>query len=412
MIQRVQEKRLVDLLDRFPVVAVIGPRQVGKSTLVQRPNIGSGRKYITLDDYDALGLAEKDPKAFLTSSTPITIDEVQRCPSLLRYIKVAVDEKRKKGHFLLTGSAALDFVANFSSELAGRVGVMPLSPLSWRECEGRMEPPFWLSLLDETTLAESACTEKSRAPRISVEKALFAGGYPLAVTASDQAARNDWFASFRFTYLERDVRQISNIGNLAEFARLFQTVAGRTAQLLNSAALARDVGLKPATAGRYLSLLEASFQMTRLEPWFVNMGKRLVKTPKMYWSDSGFLLHMLGIRTVAELTAQHMDGPVIETFAMLEVLKQVEAYRSSARVYFLRSHDGVELDGLIVDGVKHLPFEIKASSTIRPGDAKHLETYMALTGKTCIGIVFYQGKEPRRLGHNVIALPLNVLAGP
>jgi len=239
--------------------------------------------------------------------------------------------------------------------------------------------------------------------------AMFSGGYPLAVTASTRDARRDWFSSYRFTYLERDVRQISNIGNLADFARLFQTVAGRTSQLLNIASLSRDVGLNAATAGRYLSLLEASFQIMRLTPWFSNMGKRLVKSPKVYWFDTGLLAHLLGLDTWADAAAHALGGAFLETFVMLEVQKQIGVYDPSMRLHFVRSHDGLEVDGLIVRGLKQLPFEVKASTTVRVEDGANLERYLNLSGSASVGVVFYRGTECRRLSAHVLAIPVSLL---
>ena len=409
MIKRVQEARLLELLGRFPVVAVIGPRQVGKSTLVQSESIGKGRSYFTLDDYDTLGLAEKDPRALLNAGSRVTIDEVQRCRPLLRGIKAEVDKDRVPGRFLVTGSANLNLTADLAQELAGRVGVLPLSPLSWRELEGRLARPLWLNWLGAENIEqiEAAC-DGLRVGGSGIP-ALFSGGYPPAVTAATPEARHDWFASYRFTYLERDVRQVANIGNLAEFARLFQTVAARSSKLMNMASLARDVGLNATTTGRYVSLLEATFQISRLVPWFVNIGKRLVKSPKIYWSDTGLLAHLLGLSATADVMASDYRGALVETFAVMEVLKHVEVFDPSLRVHFLRSHGGLEVDGLVVGGTRQLPFEIKASETARVDDAGNLEKYLTLSGGKSPGLVFYNGAECRRLSGRVLAVPLHAL---
>jgi len=409
MIKRVQDKHLLEMLDHFPVVAVIGPRQVGKSTLVRGDVVSPGRSYFTLDDFDTLGLAGKDPKALLSAGKAVTLDEVQRCPELLRYIKAEVDKDRRSGRFLITGSSDLNFTASLAKELAGRVGILPLPPLSWRELEGRLAPPVWLSWMNAGSIADMEASCKLVTPKVSDVEALFSGGYPLAVTAASAGVRRDWFASYRFTYLERDVRQISNIGNLSDFARLFQAVAGRTSQLLNIASLARDVGLNAATSGRYLSLLEASFQIMRLTPWFTNMGKRLVKSPKVYWSDTGLLAHLLGLETWSDVSVHGLVGALVETFAIMEITKQVEMFGPSLRLHFVRSHDGLEVDGLLVRGLKQLPFEIKASSTVRVEDSANLEKYMTLSGNASRGIVFYRGTECRRLSGRVLAVPLTAL---
>lgn len=411
MIKRVYEQRLGELLHTFPVVAVIGPRQVGKSTLVQAGEKLSRRPYLTLDDFDVLGMAEKDPRALVSGRDCLTVDEVQRCPSLLRAIKAEVDLDRRPGRFLLTGSSDLNFTANLAGELAGRVGVLSLPPFMWRELEGQLEVPAWLAWINCERIEEIESGVSAIVPRLSDVDAMHLGGYPLSVTAASESARRDWFESYRFTYLERDVRQILNIGSLSDFARFFQTVASRSSKLSNIAALARDIGLKAATAGRYLSVLEASFQIQRLAPWYANIGKRLVKTPKIYWRDTGLLGHLLGVASWPEAVAQSLDGPVFETFLMMEIAKQVEAFEPAMRLHFVRSHDGLEVDGVLVRGLKQLPFEIKSSVSVRAEDASALETYLELSGLGSVGVVFYRGTECRRLSRRVLAVPQTALLG-
>jgi predicted AAA+ superfamily ATPase len=411
MIHRVHERRLLELLDTFPVVAVLGPRQVGKSTLVQTGTELTQRRYVTLDDFDVLGAAEKDPRALLEGRGRVTVDEVQRCPGLLRAIKAEVDRDRQPGRFLLTGSSDLNLTANLAGELAGRVGVLSLPPLTWREWEGRLAPPIWLNWIDKTRIEDIEADLEPIVPIHSDVEAIHVGGYPLSVTASNEQARRDWFASYRFTYLERDVRQILNVGSLSDFSRFFQTVASRSSKLSNVAALARDVGLKAATAGRYLSVLEASFQVRRLAPWFANVGKRLVKTPKLYWQDVGLLGHLLGLTDWADAVEQSFDGPLFETFFMMEIAKQVDVFAPDMRLYFVRSHDGLEVDGVLVRGLKQMPFEIKSAATVRAEDAEPMERYMELSGSGALGLVFYRGTECRRLSRRVLAVPQTAVLG-
>jgi uncharacterized protein len=390
-------------------VAVLGPRQVGKSTLVQHGPTLSRRRYCTLDDFDMLGLAQKDPHALLGGGEAMTLDEVQRCPSLLRSVKSEVDRDRRPGRFLLTGSADLNLTADLSSELAGRVGVLQLPPLSWREIEAQLAPPAWLNWLEVRRIEDVEADARNYSPTVSDIEAMWAGGYPLSATAPNAQVRRDWLAAYRFTYLERDVRQISNVGNLADFARLFQAVAARSAQLLNIASLSRDVGLKAATAGRHLSVLEASFQILRVAPWFSNLGKRLVKSPKVYWRDTGLLAHLMGLDTWEDARQQNLSGALFETFVMMEIHKQIEVFRPDARLHFIRSHDGLEVDGLLVRGLKQLPFEIKASETVRTEDAAPLEKYMDLSGSAPFGLVIYRGTTCRRLSRRVLAIPQTAL---
>lgn len=197
----------IKILKSFPVVAVIGPRQVGKSTLVQTGPELAERHYVTLDDFEVLGVAEKDPRVLLAGQRRITVDEVQRCPGLLRAIKAEVDCHREPGRFLLTGSCDLTMTANLAGELAGRVGVLTLPPFTWRELEGRLAPPAWLKWIDTPRIEDIEAEWPVAAPMHPDLEVMHMGGYPLSVTATDERARRDWFAAYRFTYLERDVRQ-------------------------------------------------------------------------------------------------------------------------------------------------------------------------------------------------------------
>jgi len=401
---------LQDMLKAFPVVAVVGARQVGKSTLVRVPEIGGNRAYQTLDDFAVLDMARRDPVGLVRQDALLTIDEVQRCPDLLLAVKREVDRRPGPGRYLLTGSADLDHTANLARILAGRVGVLALHPLSWREQERRQGEPALLAWM-KATKAQQVVRSLQRWRACPFDSGIVCkGGYPPAVTAASARARQLWFESFRYTYLERDIRQVSEIGNLADFARLMEMSATRTAQILNQAALGRDLGMSAATLGRHLSLLEATFQIERLRPYFTNIGKRLVKSPKLYWRDTGVAAHLLGVEVwrPAAQSAEHA-GPLFETFVMMEIRKMLASYARSARLYFLRTHGGLEVDGLIVDGQRILPFEIKAAATVRGEDAKALQLFLDQERRAAIGIVFYTGTDIQRLGRQVVALPVTAL---
>lgn len=409
VVARMQTALLHEMLQAFPVVAVVGARQVGKSTLVQMPEIGGDRVYRSLDDIATAGLANDDPVAFARSESRLTIDEVQLAPGLLRVIKQEVDRDRGPGRFLLTGSADLEFSAGLARVLAGRVGVLNLRPLTWREQEGRQGVPRLARWL-EASSPEAVWKDLNSIEFTPFEPArLFTGGYPPAVTASSARARDLWFGSFRTTYLERDVRRLSEVGHLSDFARLLDLSATRTGQVLNQAALAREIGLSAATAGRYLSLMEASFQIERLRPFFTNIGKRLVKSPKLYWTDTGIASFLLGLRTWREAMEAGYGGALLETFAMMEIETLLSVHAPAARLHYLRTHGGMEIDGLIVSGRNLLPFEIKASATIRVEDARPLRDFLAAARGAKFGLLFHTGTECRRLAPDIFALPLSAL---
>jgi uncharacterized protein len=410
MIERFQETLLRELLEIFPVVAVVGPRQVGKTTLVTGEGIGAGRSYLSLDDIGLRSVAQSDPKTFLDRPDAITVDEVQLVPDLLCEIKRLTDKDRKPGRFLLTGSADLDHCADLSAVLAGRVGVLKLPPITWAEETGAGGWREWL------TSKSTADLDRIFARRTGTPfdfGRLIRGGFPLSLGARSQRERTLWMESFRMTYLDRDLRRISDIGNLAEFNLLMQMTADISGCLLNQASLARDVGMSAATAGRHLSILEASLLIHRLPPYFANVGKRLVKSPKLYWTDTGLCAHLLGINEAADLDSPggQLRGRLFETFVITEVLALLPLANPSARLFHLRTHDRLEVDGLIEQGPRKLLFEVKASRTVTSADASPIERWMKLKPEDGPGIVIYAGDTYQPLSANVRAVPASLLFG-
>jgi len=400
MIERLYEQHLVRLLELFPAVAVIGPRQVGKSTLVQRPGVGRNRTYVTLDDITARSLAEKDPVAVVDTASPLTIDEAQLVPDLLREIKLRIDRERMPGRYLITGSSDLNYMADLSRVLAGRVGILRLPPITYFELNKRSTEPAWVSVLR----GDNRGADSAEYPSFDW-KHLSRGGFPLSVTARDHASRSLWFDAFRSTYLERDLRMISDIAHLAEFSRVMELSAGRTAQILNQASIARDAGLSPVTTGRYLSILEASLLIRRIEPWYENIGKRLVKSPKLVWNDCGLAAHLLRILP-EQFPAHPLTGRLFETAVINEITALLPIYFPSDRAYFLRSHEGMEIDLLIQHGEHLVPLEIKSSRTVTAADAESIEKWISLSGREENGMVIYAGTSVRRVSRHVVAVPL------
>jgi predicted AAA+ superfamily ATPase len=403
MIYRIYTTRLLEMLNLFPVVAVIGPRQVGKSTLVLSEGISRGRQYVTLDDLTSRTLAERDPLALLDKPGPITIDEIQLVPQLLRGIKQQVDHQRSAGRYLITGSADLNYCADLSHILAGRVGILSLPPITYFEERAGKGVPLWAYLLQEGRV-DPIVIPRARIDDFNWNR-IVAGGFPLSLTAEDESQRVLWMESFRSTYLERDLRRISDIGHLAEFARLMELSAVRTAQVLNQAELARDAGLSPATMGRYLSILEASFLIHRLAPYYENIGKRLVKSPKLYWTDTGLVCHLLGMHA-SDLAVHRMKGALFETFAIAEIRSLLSFYLPQARLYYLRTHDRLEIDGLVQQGTHLIPFEVKAAATVVADDADAIKHWMSLTRREGMGLVLYAGSRVELIGRNIWAIPI------
>lgn len=409
MFIRFHKKILLELLKAFPVVAVIGPRQVGKSTLVTSSVIGEGRDYLSLDDISLRSVAASDPKAFLARSERLTIDEIQLVPDLLRAIKYQVDKDRQPGRFLITGSADLDHCADLSEILAGRVGILRLPPVCQSEAS---ESTGWQAWLDARSVNDLDKAYSGKTASVFDFNRILTGGFPLALTAANDRARQLWFESFRMTYLERDLRRISDISHLAEFNRLMELTAGVSGTLLNQAHLARDAGMSPATAGRYLSVLEASLLIHRLSPYFANIGKRLVKSPKLYWADTGLCAYLLGLETVEQLSNDPLlKGRLFESFVMMEVKALLEIAHPSARLLHLRTHDQLEVDGVIHRGQGDMLFEIKASQTVTAEDAKPMERWMSHREMNSVGVVIYAGVHYTILSNNVRAIPASMLFG-
>ena len=404
MIPRIFEQHLLQVLREFPVVALVGPRQVGKSTLALSESVGRDRRYVSMDDIAHRSFAERDAVGVVQSASPLTIDEVQLVPDLLRAIKVEVDTDRAPGRFLITGSADLNYAVDLSQVLAGRVGIVSLPPITQLElhCAEQSVPPGrpgWAELI--TTGVPQSTSRNAGAFRW---EHLLVGGFPLSVRAGSDEARLRWLDSFPATYLERDLRRLSDIAHLTEFARLMELTAGRTSGVVNQAALGREAGLNAMTVGRYLSLLEAGQLIHRLRPWFANIGKRLVKSPKLHWRDVGLAAFLAGLRST-DLPEDPLVGPLFESMVVEEIVSLLPVFLPAAQGFYVRSHDGLEVDLVIKHGRRMYPFEVKASRTVSAGDAGALETWLTLADQPGPGAVIYAGTEVKQLSRNVFALP-------
>ncbi|WP_374328855.1 ATP-binding protein [Azonexus sp.] len=320
----------------FPVLAITGPRQSGKTTLAKA--CFPDKPYVSLENPDEREFAEHDPKRFLARFPEgAVLDEVQRCPALLSWLQGVVDARQLMGQFILTGSAQFDLIAGMSQSLAGRVGRVELLPLSLPEMQdGGCVPP-------------------------TLDRLLLNGGYP-AIYLRELAA-SDWFSNYVATYLERDVRQIIAVRDLSQFQRFVRMCAARSGQLLNLAALGADCGISAVTAREWLSVLEASYLVTRLPPYFQNFGKRLVKSPKLYFLDVGLMAWLLGIRDEASISTHAARGALFETWVVSELIKQRFNTGQPADLYFWRDSSGNEIDVVYetADGLQ--PVEIKSGST-------------------------------------------------
>ena len=403
-------------LATFPVVVVTGARQTGKSTLAREIG-GEARTYLTLDDYSVLDQALNAPNELLRRgfSSPgssrgvgpgphLTLDEIQRAPDLLLAIKRAVDTRRTPGRFLLTGSANLDLMKGVSETLAGRAVYVTLWPMTSREAEGKGRTGSWDVVVDETprrwleALADTAPAARSTWRHLAIR-----GGYPFpALHLDSQPDREAWFEGYLQTYLERDLRQLAAIDNLVAFQRLVRAVAQRVGGLMNQAHLARDAGLPPTTAQRYLHLLETSYQLLRVEPYSVNRNKRLVKSPKMYWCDPGLALHSAG--------DTEPRGAHLENLIACDLFAWRETRPRRPNILFWRTSKGAEVDFVVETPRRLIAVEVKSSRSVRPPDARHLHTFMDEYGdRARAGLLLYAGRETYWLSERVLAVPWDVV---
>lgn len=350
----------------FPVLAITGPRQSGKTTLSRL--LAPDLPYLSLEDPDTRAFAREDPRAFLRQVTDGAIlDEVQRAPELLSYLQGVVDADGRMGRFILTGSSQFELIESITQSLAGRVSMLTLLPFSLAELQ-----------------------QEDRAPA-SVDDLLYAGLFPPIYDRQVEAGV--WLQDYVGTYLERDVRQILNIQDLAAFQRFIQLCAGRIGQLLNVTSLASDTGINRATAESWLSVLQASYLIFLVRPWFTNASKRFIKSPKLYFCDPGLAAWFLGVRKPGHVTAHPQRGALFENWVMTELLKAQTNAGHKPSLHFLRDKQGNEVDALIETGPQTFQaVEVKSGETVASDSFDGLEHWRReLAGKTLVPWLVYGG---------------------
>jgi len=411
IIPRIQIPRLKKVLHDHPVVILHGARQTGKTTLAQIPIIGKNRSYVSLDDFDVMDTAGRDPSALFIGHRKTTLDEVQRKPEILLAIKADVDRNREAGRFLLTGSANLLLMKRVSETLAGRAVYCFLPPFTWAESEGQRFGGLLDELLEQSSVEDAIkhLSMKTPHPSRKMSSAISAGGYPVPTLSNDVSFRSAWFDGYIQTYLERDLRDFSATDNLVEFRRLMQICAVQNGRLLNIASLANDAGLSPATARRYLNILGASFQIITIPAYAVNKGKRLTKAPKMFWNDTGLAAHLAGIFDEKSLVQSREWGAWIENWVGTHLLVYTSLRSPRPTLFHWRTSSGHEVDFVLEFGKKLLPIEVKATSRPTGGDIQGLEVFMDTYSNAPLGIVVCQCNEPTVLSSRILALPFESL---
>jgi len=382
----------------MPAVVVTGARQTGKSTLAQHL-ASDDRHYFTLDDLLVLGAARNDPATLTDTPGPKIFDEVQRAPEFLHAVKRAIDQDRRPGQFLLTGSANLLLMGKVSESLAGRASYLTLWPMTRGEQAGEGRCGLWEDLVRTNDTEWRDLLLARPATREDWRTLAKHGGFPTpALELKNEEAQAIWFDGYVRTYLERDLQDLASISSLPDFRRLMRAAALRLGQLTNQSELARDVALPQATVHRYMNLLEASYLLVRLPAYAVNRTKRLIKAPKLYWGDTGVALHL----------ADHPEpgGAYLENLILQDLMAWRDARIDHADLFYWRTSTGDEVDFVIETGGKLIPIEIKATTRPSLSDAVHLRTFRKEYGKTArTGLILHDGDRVEWLAEGVLAVP-------
>lgn len=358
---RVVKNTITKYLKLFPVVGLTGPRQSGKSTMLQKI-LGAKYRYVSFDDFNMVNHFHTDPNQFMENfSDNVIFDEVQRVPEIFNYIKLLVDNDRKKyDKFIVIGSSQFAFMKKVSESLAGRIGLVTLLPFQCSEVPAKLR-----------------------------EDSLFQGGYPELIDRK-YLGSFEWYTSYLDTYLTRDVRDLREIGDIRNFRRFIQILAARVSQIMNMSDISRDIGVSVVTIKKWLSVLEASYIIMLLPPFYKNLGKRIIKSPKLYFLDTGLVSYLTGIRTKELYEQGPLQGALFENYVITEICKKELHTRSSADLYYYRESNGNEID-LIVDRKSEQEYyEIKSSHTFRSEMVRTLSQYKK---KGEQGYLLYKGKE-------------------
>ncbi|PLY14511.1 MAG: AAA family ATPase [Sedimenticola sp.] len=400
------EPRIDEALQDTPVVLLAGPRQAGKTTLV-RKIAERGLHYLTLDDELTLLSAREDPVGMIRNLDRAVIDEIQRAPELLLAIKKSVDEDRRPGRFLLTGSANLMALPTVADSLAGRMETLMLLPLSQSEIENR--PANWI---DRVFVGEILISNPPVLGSNLVERVL-RGGYPEAVARPTEKRRTAWARQYINAIIQRDVRDVAEIDKLDQLPRFLRALAQTAGQMCNYSELGGQVGLDGKTVSRYISVFEQMYLLKRIDVWARNRLKRVVKTPKLQFIDSGLLGMLTNIgRKDVELDKTGY-GHILESFVFSELLKHTATSDGDYRLLYYRDADKYEVDVVIENSVGQLVgFEAKASATVKERDLRGLKKLASLAGdQFTAGVLLYDGDETMPLGSNLWAAPLSTLWG-
>jgi len=390
-------------LETMPVVVLSGMRQTGKSTLLQQDSRFKRRRYISLDDFAFLEAARRNPESLLEGDDQVTVDEAQKCPELLVAIKRMVDQKRIPGRFILSGSANFSLLKGVSESLAGRAVYLPLYPFSYRELHSRVaDPPFLSGFFHSQEL--SAHISLSRVAPDEILR----GGMP-SVCLANQKGTQFWFKGYEQTYLQRDLREVSSIQDVLSFRNVLKLAALRSGQILNASELGRDAKLNNVTVSRYLSVAETAFLIRRLPPYLANRASRLIKSPKLFFTDAGFACHMAGVSSLNSTDDEPLRGAMVETWVAQNLASIIDAHMPGAELCFWNVQGRHEVDFVISMGRESVAIEIKSGNRWKNEDLAGLQAFVNATPSCKAAILAYNGTEAVNLGEKCWAIPLALL---
>jgi hypothetical protein len=399
----------LEALTDSPVVLIHGPRQSGKTTLARIVGEPRGYAYRSFDDDVHREAAENDPAGFVDDlPEKVTLDEVQRVPSLFTALKASIDRRRVPGRFILTGSANVLLVPKLADSLAGRMAILRLHPLSQAELEGTA------SRFLDTLFSGSFKTRRMDRLREELVTRVVSGGYPAALARSPKKRRATWYRDYLEAIVQRDVKELSRIHSLQAIPRLLALTAAHTAQLLNVSDLSGSFQLSRPTIAAYVTLLERVFLLDTLPPWHSNRVSRLIKSPKLHLGDTGLACALLGVNADDLVQDRPLLGHLLETFVFQELKREASGHQDPHAFFHFRDRDGAEVDIVIERGTRAVAgVEIKAGATVRGGDFRGMRKLKEAAGKRFVaGVVLYDGETPARFGEGMYAVPLRRLWSP
>ena len=398
MKKRTLESTLKIALKTFPVVLLNGARQVGKSTLA----LDNFKNYLTFDDGELRLNAKENPKGFLKNlELPICLDEIQKVPTILEYIKMHIDTNRVNGNFLLTGSSNVLDHKDSKDTLAGRLCELRLHPLSSKEKNDKANENVIEKLLNrDLKLAKKDYSDE-------IINHIIDGGYP-EILELEGLSKDLWFKSYIATYIERDARDLADIRDIDSFIKFVNILATRSGTILNKSSLSNDIGIKDITTENYLSIINRIYQATLLRPYFINIGKTFVKSPKVFFNDTGVLCSLLRINSKEQLLNSPYSGQIFETYVFCELQKHLSYLQKSSQMFHYRTNDKKEIDFIIEIDNEILAIEIKQSSSVKKDDFKHIIDLQNKIDKKCLGIVFYNGDMVVEFSDDLVAIPFGI----